>query len=155
MPVEIERKFLVAGTGWRLANGVRYRQGYLSRQKGCTVRVRVAGEKAFLTIKGITTGISRAEFEYEIPVADAEELMKLCDGPIIDKIRRIVNYQGFNWEVDEFMGENAGLIVAEIELEQEDQPFERPDWVGEEVTGDSRYRNSSLVFHPYRTWREQ
>jgi len=155
MPTEIERKFLVTGTEWRQAFSVPIRQGYLCRDKGRTIRVRLAGGKAFITIKGITKGISRPEFEYEIPPADTEQLLKLCDGPIIEKIRHIVNYKGSKWEVDEFLGENAGLIVAEIELEKEDQPFERPDWLGREVTGDPRYANSNLASNPYSTWHER
>jgi adenylate cyclase len=152
MPTEIERKFLVTGTEWRQGDSVRLCQGYLSRAKERTVRVRLAGEKAFLTIKGISKGASRAEFEYEIPVSDAEQLMKLCDGPLIEKVRHVVAYKGLKWDVDEFFGENAGLVVAEVELEREDQPFEKPDWLGQEVTYDPRYFNSSLATNPYRTW---
>lgn len=152
MPTEIERKFLVTGTEWRQGDSIRLCQGYLSRAKERTVRVRLAGEKAFLTIKGISKGASRAEFEYEIPVVDAEQLLKLCDGPLIEKVRHVVVYKGLKWEVDEFFGENAGLVVAEVELEREDQPFEKPDWVGQEVTHDPRYFNSSLATNPYRTW---
>ncbi|HVK56984.1 MAG TPA: CYTH domain-containing protein [Burkholderiales bacterium] len=152
MPTEIERKFLVTGTEWRQGDSIRLCQGYLSRAKERTVRVRLAGEKAFLTIKGISKGASRAEFEYEIPVVDAEQLLKLCDGPLIEKVRHVVVYKGLKWEVDEFFGENAGLVVAEVELEREDQPLEKPDWVGQEVTHDLRYFNSSLATNPYRTW---
>lgn len=152
MPTEIERKFLVTGTKWRQGDSMRLYQGYLSRAKERTVRVRLAGEKAFLTIKGISKGASRAEFEYEIPVVDAEQLLKLCDGPLIEKVRHVVVYKGLKWEVDEFFGENTGLVVAEVELEREDQPFEKPDWVGQEVTHDPRYFNSSLAINPYRTW---
>ena len=152
MPTEIERKFLVTGTEWRQGDSIRLCQGYLSRAKERTVRVRLAGEKAFLTIKGISKGASRAEFEYEIPVVDAEQLLKLCDGPLIEKVRHVVVYKGLKWEVDEFFGENAGLVVAEVELEREDQPLEKPDWVGQEVTHDPRYFNSSLATNPYRTW---
>jgi CYTH domain-containing protein len=155
MPTEIERRFLVTGTEWRQAGGVRFCQGYLCRGEARTVRVRLAGEKAFLTIKGPTRGASRAEFEYEIPVADAEQLLRLCDGPVIQKIRHVVVFSGFRWEVDEFLGDNTGLIVAEIELEREDQPFERPGWVGPEVTADPRYRNSNLGPKPYSTWSDR
>ena len=155
MPTEIERKFLVTGTEWRQANSVHIRQGYLCHEKGKTVRVRLAGEKAFLTIKGIRKGLARPEFEYEIPFADAEQLMKLCDGAILEKMRYVIDYKGFEWEVDEFMGENAGLIVAEIELEKENQKFERPVWLGREVTGDPRYYNANLVSNPYNTWRDR
>ena len=154
MSTEIERKFLVTGTEWRQANGVRFSQGYLSRDKERTVRVRVAGERAFLTVKGLTKGASRAEFEYEIPVADAEQLLKLCEGPVVQKVRHVVVYQGFRWEVDEFLGENAGLVIAEIELQKEDQLFERPGWLGQEVTEDPRYFNSNLAANPYSAWPE-
>ncbi|MGV8057151.1 MAG: CYTH domain-containing protein [Smithellaceae bacterium] len=149
MAVEIERKFLVTGTGWRGGNGVHCIQGYLNRDKERTVRVRVAGEKAFLTIKGLTRSTMRDEFEYEIPPADAEQLLKLCDGPLIEKTRHTVVYSGMIWEVDEFHGESAGLVVAEVELEREDQCFERPGWLGPEITGDPRYLNSNLCTNPY------
>lgn len=153
MPTEIERKFLVTGTGWRQPDPVRLCQGYLNRDKARTVRVRLAGKQGFLTIKGISQRASRTEFEYEIPAADAGELLKLCDGPVIRKLRHIVVHQGHKWEVDEFLGENAGLVIAELELEREDQPFERPSWLGREVTQDPRYYNSNLAAHPYSTWR--
>jgi len=154
MPTEIERKFLVTGTEWHEAFSIYIRQGYLCRENEITVRVRLTGENAFLTIKGIKKGISRPEFEYEIPVADAEQLLKLSDGCVIEKIRHVVMYKGFKWEVDEFLGENVGLIVAEIELEKENQIFERPDWLGREVTGDPRYANASLVSNPFSNWRD-
>jgi CYTH domain-containing protein len=152
MATEIERKFLVKGTPWRLGTGTRYSQGYLSREKERTVRVRVVAGKSFLTIKGISRGAARAEFEYEIPLADAEQLLRLCAGPIIEKNRYLIAHQGFTWEVDEFLGDNAGLVVAEIELQAEDQQFDRPPWLGVEVTHDQRYFNSSLVTHPYVEW---
>jgi len=152
MGIEIERKFLVTGTTWRQGAGVRFSQGYLNRDKERTVRVRLAGEKAFLTIKGISVGASRAEFEYEIPAADAEQLLKLSDGPVIEKIRRFIQLESVTWEVDEFLGENAGLVVAEIELQSEDQAFARPEWLGEEVTHDARYFNSSLATKPFPRW---
>ena len=152
MGIEIERKFLVTGAAWRQEVGVRFSQGYLNRDKERTVRVRLAGEKAFLTVKGISVGASRAEFEYEIPTADAEQLIKLSDGPVIEKIRRVIQLDGATWEVDEFLGENAGLVVAEIELQSEDQAFVRPEWLGEEVTHDSRYFNSSLATKPFTRW---
>jgi adenylate cyclase len=152
MPQEIERKFLVTGTAWRSTTGTLYRQGYLNRDKARTVRVRVAGEQGFLTIKGVTTGASRAEFEYAIPVADAEQLLALCDGPLIEKVRHIVQVDSTCWEVDEFLGDNAGLVVAEVELQSEDQAFARPPWLGAEVTHDARYYNSNLATHPYRHW---
>lgn len=153
MAIEIERKFLVVGDAWRQGAGTRYSQGYLNRDKHRTVRVRVAGEQAFLTIKGATQGASRVEFEYEIPLQEAESLLLLCDGPLIQKTRYLHHLGGFTWEVDEFFGDNAGLVVAEIELTSEDQAFERPDWVGDEVTHDPRYFNANLVLHPFSTWK--
>jgi adenylate cyclase len=155
MGTEIERKFLVQGTGWRQGAATRYSQGYLNRDKERTVRVRIAGEKALLTIKGVSRGASRAEFEYEIPVADAEQLLKLSDGPVVEKNRHVIEHAGSKWEVDEFLGDNAGLVVAEIELRSEDQSFTRPSWLGREVTGDIRYFNSSLAGNPYSRWRDQ
>lgn len=153
MPVEIERKFLVNGNSWRNGQGIRICQGYLNRDKERTVRVRLSGEKAFLTIKGMNSGATRAEYEYEIPVSHAEALLKICDGPVLEKNRYTVDYNGLIWEVDEFLGENEGLIVAEVELKSEDQSFDRPDWVGQEVTDDPRYYNSNLCAHPFSKWR--
>jgi adenylate cyclase len=153
LAVEIERKFLVRGTGWKSAAAVHIRQGYLNRDKSRTVRVRTAGERAYLTVKGASVRASRAEFEYEIPMADAQEMLALCDGPIIEKMRHVILHQGLRWEVDEFFGDNAGLIVAEIELERADQPVPLPDWIAEEVTEDPRYFNSNLATTPYKAWR--
>ncbi len=152
MAIEIERKFLVCGDAWRAAAGVYYCQGYLNRDKVRTVRVRIAGEQAFLTVKGLSEGASRLEFEYAIPVADARNLLMLCEQPLIEKYRRNIPYEGFVWEVDEFLGENAGLVIAEIELPAEDTPFALPDWVGQEVTQDPRYFNSALSQLPYSRW---
>ncbi len=152
MGIEIERKFLVTGEGWRCGEGLRICQGYLNRDKQRTVRVRVMGDEAFLTVKGLSQGATRVEFEYPIPRADAEAMLALCDGPCIDKVRRIVEHEGARFEVDEFFGDNAGLVVAEIELTHEDQPFARPAWLGDEVTHDARYFNSSLAERPYRLW---
>lgn len=152
MAIEIERKFLVVGDAWRNTPAVFYSQGYLNRDKARTVRVRIAGEEAFLTIKGTSVGASRAEFEYPIPVWDARELLAMCEQPLIEKNRRKILYEGFIWEVDEFLGENLGLVVAEIELPTEDTVFTRPDWVGEEVTEDARYFNSTLSCTPYTRW---
>jgi adenylate cyclase len=150
---EIERKFLVVGDAWREgAVGTLYRQGYLSRETGRTVRVRVAGDAAYLTIKGPVEGIARAEFEYPIPAEDVDALLELCDGPPIEKCRHIVPFGGLRWEVDEFLGANAGLVVAEIELESEDQEFARPPWLGREVSDDPRYFNSRLVEFPFSAW---
>jgi adenylate cyclase len=152
MAVEIERKFLVTDGAWRQAPGVPYRQGYLNRDKARTVRVRVAGDAAFLTIKGTSVGATRAEFEYPIPMADAQALLALCDGPLIEKTRHVLTHEGTAWEVDVFAGDNAGLVVAEVELGSEDQPFARPDWLGDEVTQDARYFNSNLASHPFTKW---
>jgi CYTH domain-containing protein len=154
MGIEIERKFLVVGDDWRAAPGVPVAQGYLNRDKARTVRVRIADRQAWLTVKGLSTGATRAEFEYPIPVADAEQLLALCDGPVVRKTRRVVEHAGARWEIDEFEGDNAGLVVAEIELACEDAPFEPPPWLGAEVTHDPRYFNSSLAAAPYRTWPE-
>lgn len=155
MAIEIERKFLVEGTAWRGGSGVPFTQGYLNRDKERTVRVRIAADRAFLTIKGLTQGATRAEFEYEIPVSDAEQLMTLSDGPIIRKSRHVIVHDGSKWEVDEFFDDNAGLVLAEIELSSEDQPFSRPPWLGAEVTHDRRYYNSSLASYPYAMWRDE
>lgn len=153
MGTEIERKFLVKEGAWRDANATRYRQGYLSTVKERTVRVRTINDKGYLTIKGITVGASRLEFEYEIPGADAEELLNnLCVKPLIEKNRYKVDYSKHIWEVDEFFGENEGLIVAEVELQSEDQLFDRPEWVAEEVTTDPRYYNANLINNPYSKW---
>ena len=116
--------------------------------------MRIAGQRGLLTIKGLSRGASRAEYEYEIPLSDAKEMIQLCDGPVVEKYRRVVEHAGMNWEVDEFLGDNAGLIVAEVELDAEDQAIDLPDWVGREVTDDSRYFNSSLSATPYKLWRE-
>nr|WP_315466389.1 CYTH domain-containing protein [uncultured Rhodoferax sp.] len=152
MAVEIERKFLVVGDAWRNDSGVLYRQGYLNRDKARTVRVRIAGEAAFLTIKGPSTGATRAEFEYPVPLNDAQALLALCDGPLIEKTRYLVPHAGHCWEVDEFAGDNAGLVVAELELASEDEVFEAPAWLGAEVTQDVRYFNSHLATHPFCAW---
>ena len=152
MAVEIERKFLVVGDAWRSATAVYYSQGYLNRDKARTVRVRIAGDQAFLTIKGITQGASRAEFEYTIPVEDAKALLAICEQPLIEKYRRKITYEGFVWEVDEFLGENFGLVVAEIELPSEDTQFPKPEWIGKEVTQDERYYNSNLSKCPFVRW---
>jgi adenylate cyclase len=154
MGKEIERKFLVKGDVWKsLAKGTRYRQGYLNSVKERTVRIRTVGDKGFLTIKGITTGASRTEYEYPIPVPDAEAMLnELCEKPIIEKNRYKIKDRNLTWEVDEFFGENQGLIVAEVELQSESQSVEKPGWVGEEVTGDPRYFNANLIKHPYAKW---
>jgi len=153
MPVEIERKFLVTSDGWRAhASARRIAQGYLSRDPDRVVRVRWVGDAGFVTIKGRTTGISRAEFEYAIPPADARELLSICVPTVIDKTRHEVEFAGFIWEIDEFHGDNSGLVVAEIELPAADTHFERPEWLGAEVSSDFRYTNSHLSEHPFSTW---
>ena len=153
MAQEIERKFLVKGNAWRTDNGTFIRQGYLCNDIDGNIRVRAKGARAYLTIKGATTGITRPEFEYEIPLADANQMLdELCQKPLIEKIRYEVQMGRFTWEVDEFLGENAGLVVAEIELDDEKQGFPRPDWVGKEVTDDARYLNANLVKNPYSKW---
>ncbi len=153
MGIEIERKFLVIGTAWKQAgNGEFISQGYLSRDPARTVRVRVKGQQAWLTIKGQSVGASRAEFEYAIPPADAQQLLALCEGPRVEKIRRLVPHAGMVWEVDEFLGDNAGLVVAEIELSSADQTFDSPPWLGQEVTEETRYFNSQLAARPFKSW---
>lgn len=154
MPTEIERKFLVTGDDWReLAQAVRYRQGYLLADKERTVRVRTVGDTGYITIKGQSNGISRLEYEYKIPVTEAEEMLQqLCQKPLIEKNRTTIPYKGFHWEVDEFFGENKGLIIAEIELATENQPFDKPDWIGREVSDDPRYFNACLAQTPFSRW---
>jgi len=154
MGVEIERKFLLQGDAWRgLGQAVLLRQGYLSSARERVVRVRIEGQQAMLTIKGANVGATRGEWEYPIPLADAAELLDgLCEQPLIEKYRHRIEHAGMVWEVDEFLGANAGLIVAEIELASEDQPFEKPDWVGAEVSGDARYYNANLIRHPFSQW---
>jgi len=156
MGTEIERKFLLIGDAWREnARGILLRQGYISSQPGRTVRVRTSNNQGYLTLKGKTTGITRCEFEYPIPLDDANMLFdQLCEQPILEKIRYLVDYKGFTWEVDEFLGDNAGLLIAEIELEAEDQSFAKPEWIGEEVSGDRRYFNSSLSRYPFLRWEK-
>ena len=156
MGIEIERKFLVIDDGWKhQAECVFMRQGYICSDPGRIVRVRIEGERAMLTIKGKTEGISRGEWEYAIPLEDASQLLDvLCEKPLIEKNRYRIPFGGFVWEVDEFFGENAGLIVAEIELESESQSFVKPDWVGQEVSHDRRYANANLFKHPYQRWPE-
>ena len=154
MGKEIERKYLIKKDDWReLAKGTVYRQGYLSTVKERTVRVRTIDDNGYLTIKGITVGATRAEYEYEIPAKDANYMLdELCEKPIIEKKRYVIDHEDLTWEIDEFDGENQGLIVAEVELAAEDQKIALPDWIGEEVTGDPRYFNSNLIKHPYSKW---
>jgi CYTH domain-containing protein len=154
MGKEIERKYLIKEDTWRKnASGTTYRQGYLSTVKERTVRVRTIDDKGFLTIKGITIGATRREYEYEIPMVDANEMLdELCEKPIIEKTRFKISHAGLTWEIDEFAGVNQGLIVAEVELESEDQNIDFPPWVGEEVSGDPRYFNSNLIANPFANW---
>jgi CYTH domain-containing protein len=158
MAREIERKFLVRDRRFEAgADATRYRQGYLSTEPERNVRVRTKGERAYLTVKGKAddgpAGLVRLEYEYEVPPADADEILdRLCHKPLIEKDRYRVEHGGLTWEVDVFHGDNEGLVVAEVELDDPDQPFEKPPWVGEEVTGDPRYLNANLVRKPYREW---
>jgi adenylate cyclase len=155
MAIEIERKFLLSGDGWRrqVTSSSFLRQGYLGGD-GVSVRVRIDDDMANLNIKSRTPGIARSEFEYAIPLADAHALLVLVEGPILEKVRHRVEYAGHVWEIDEFGGDNAGLVVAEIELDRVDEPFERPDWIGLEVTDDIRYYNLNLSREPYSRWSE-
>jgi adenylate cyclase len=160
MATEIERKFLLASDVWRAAveRSQRMTQGYLTHADGgsgapaCSVRVRIAGDSAWLNIKSAIAGVERREYEYAIPVADAEQMLgEFCDG-VIAKIRHYVTHAGRTFEVDEFLGDNAGLIVAELELEAADAPFERPPWLAGEVSDKLRYYNLHLLDHPYSRW---
>jgi adenylate cyclase len=155
MPVEIERKFLVRGDAWRasVTRTEHYCQGYLATTATCSVRVRVGGGEAWLGLKGRVVGASRPEYEYSIPATEAGEILDtLCDEGRVEKYRHWVAHGDHEWEVDEFLGANAGLVVAELELEREDEGFELPSWLGPEVTHDVRYYNASLAQLPYRGW---
>ncbi|WP_369976172.1 CYTH domain-containing protein [Xanthomonas bundabergensis] len=161
MPLEIERKFLVTGDGWRAAahRVIPMAQGYINDQAAmdsgaqrASVRVRIQDEEAFLNLKSRELGHTRQEFEYPLPLDDARALLALCVGGLIDKRRHLVRHQGHLWEVDEFLGDNAGLVVAEIELDSADEAFARPDWIGAEVTDDARYYNLALASHPFSQW---
>ncbi len=154
MGKEIERKFLVQNNIWKINSpGTTVRQGYLNRDKNRTVRIRIYGNKACITIKGITRGISRSEFEYKIPKSDGELMLKdICEQPVIHKTRYEINYKKWIWTVDEFHGENKGLVVAEIELEKENDEFEIPVWIGKEVSFQAKYYNSNLIKKPFNTW---
>jgi len=155
MGIEIERKFLLRSDDWRsqVSRSQRMRQGYLYRTDNSAMRVRICGEQAHINIKHTEDGIQRLEYEYSIPLADAGEMLeRIAIRPLIDKTRHEVHIGGHLWEIDEFHGENQGLIVAEIELGSVDEGFERPDWLGEEVSHDRRYFNSNLILHPYTQW---
>jgi adenylate cyclase len=153
--VEIERKFLVAGDAWKQgATPIPITQGYLARTHASVVRVRTFGDRAFLAVKGKREGLTRAEFEYEIPVEHALSLLALCQGELIEKTRFVTQYEGHTWEIDVFEGANAGLVVAEIELSSEDEPFAHPPWLRDEVSHDRRFANARLSLEPYdaATW---
>ena len=153
MALEIERKFLVKENDWRNGQGTMYRQGYLNSDENRNVRVRVINDRGYLTVKGISQGATRVEYEYEIPKAEAEAMLdNLCEKPLIIKKRYKIEFKGFVWEVDEFLGENQGLIIAELELESENQVFIKPEWIGKEVTGDPKYFNSNLIHRPFSMW---
>lgn len=153
MATEIERKFLPIDDSWRkdVSHAQAMRQGYLGGEN-CSVRVRIAGDEAALNIKSLSIGISRSEFEYAIPVADAQALLALATGPLVEKTRHYLEFEGHLWEIDEFSGDNAGLVVAEIELDSLDATFVRPAWLGREVTDDARYYNLNLMREPYSRW---
>lgn len=156
MNIEIEKKYLVNNYSWKQnIEGVLYKQGYIFRDTEKSVRVRIAGNKAFFTIKGKRNNISRDEFEYEIPVDDAKLLLeKYCTGTLIEKVRYKIQFDGKTWEIDEFKGKNKGLVIAEIELDSEGELFSIPDWIGEEVSNDPRYYNSNLAVCPYSEWKK-
>ncbi|MBF0202988.1 MAG: CYTH domain-containing protein [Desulfamplus sp.] len=160
MGIEIERKFLVKDNSW-LTSDIKcmsIKQGYLSREvqsaisNQSIVRIRVAGQKGFITIKGKTFNLSRLEYEYEIPVNDALEMLQLCKNPLIEKVRYKIDFMGFEWCIDKFEGDNEGLLIAEIELETEEQEFKKPSWAGKEVSDDPRYFNSNLSENPFQAW---
>ncbi len=156
MATEIEHKFLLTGDGWKahIVRSEQYKQGYLANNDRCSVRVRIAGDQAWLNIKSATLGTCRSEFDYPVPADDAEQILEtLCARPFIEKTRYFVAHAGHLWEIDVFAGDNEGLMVAEIELSSEGEDFVRPEWVGEDVSHDRRYYNSALVEHPYREWR--
>jgi adenylate cyclase len=155
MAQEIERKYLVDVAAWKPRDeGTHYRQGYLSSQKERVVRVRLEGAEAKLTIKGITVGVTRAEFEYPIPVDDAVAMLRdLCEQPLIEKRRHVEVHEGKTWEIDVFLGDNEGLVLAEVELASENEPISIPSWAIHEVSNDARYYNANLQSAPYKTWR--
>lgn len=155
MGVEIERKFLVIGQPWlQWGEGTFYKQGYASKGAHLTTRIRIAGDQGILTLKGQTQGIQRAEFEYMIPLEDAHALLELCEGGVIEKYRWVIPFRSLVWEVDVFLGQNKGLVVAEVELDQVDQSIDYPEWVGQEVSHDYRYLNGALSKMPWSLWPE-
>jgi adenylate cyclase len=157
MPTEIERKFLIDPDKWETVTkpiGKLYKQGYVLSEENRIVRIRVTDDRAYLTLKGATQGISRSEYEYAIPVDEGNEILKNFATSAVEKIRYIIEFAGHTWEVDVFSGNNKGLIVAEIELQHEDEIFEKPAWVTAEVSHDSRYSNASLSVKPYKDWEQ-
>lgn len=157
MAIEIEHKFLLANEAWReqISSSVTYKQGYLSSQPTCSIRIRISNVRAWINIKSATIGTHRHEYDYEIPFSDAEEIISdLCRKPLIEKTRHLVKNNGNVWEIDEFFGDNLGLIVAEIELAEIGMDFSRPHWLGEEVTHDVRYYNNNLSVHPFSEWED-
>ncbi len=156
MAIEIEHKFLLANENWRsqIHKSIIIQQGYLTSAPTNSIRVRISDKNAWMNIKSATIGNQRLEFEYKIPLPDAEQIIaELCQGPLITKTRHFVKHDGHVWEIDEFSGDNDGLIVAEIELSNLDEKFSIPDWIDKEVTGDLKYYNNNLVRHPYNTWK--
>jgi adenylate cyclase len=157
MGIEIERKFLLRSNDWRrqVVASAELVQGYLARTERCSIRVRIADEEATLNFKGLTVGMSRSEYEYPVPLADAREMIdEYCGDRLIEKHRHIVEHAGHRWEIDEFRGANAGLVVAELELDSREEAFERPAWLGREVTDEERYYNIALVECPFREWHD-
>lgn len=154
MTIEIERRFLLKNDSWREEAGEpqMMRQGYLSVDKECTIRVRIIGRKAWLTLKGYISDTTRSEFEYEIPLAHAEQMMQTMCPFKLEKYRYTIDYHGFTFEIDEYFGDNAPLVVAELELPSENTPFEQPGWLGEEITSNGRFTNAYLSKHPYSQW---
>ena len=154
MPVEHERKFLVTSEAWKQAgSGLLCIQGYIAKGEKAIVRVRIMGNKGFLTVKENCAGLSRLEYEYAIPVAGAEEMLRsLAQDGLIEKMRYKLEHLGKVWEIDEFLGQNKGLVIAEIELSSAEETFSAPAWLGKEVTSDSRYYNANLAARPFNTW---
>lgn len=158
MAIEIEHKFLLANDDWRrhIQKSIQYKQGYLSSQPSSSIRIRIANDQAWLNIKSATVGTERLEFEYEIPLPDADEIItSLCSQPLIEKTRHFVPNNGNTWEIDEFEGDNEGLVIAEIELPEAGKTFLKPSWLGAEVTHDLRYYNNNLVANPYKKWNNK
>lgn len=156
MAIEIEKKFLLANDDWRkfVSRSSRYVQGYMGSNRNCSIRVRIEDDEAHLNIKSATLGITRKEYDYVIPVSDAHEILAtLCDKPLIEKTRYYVEHQDHTWEIDVFSGENEGLVVAEVELEDADEEISLPDWAGADVSDDPRYYNVCLISNPYKTWQ--